>query len=303
MGTPLFGKEILATLVENGYHVVGVVTQPDKLVGRKQVLTYSEVKNYALEHDLKVLQPVKIRREYQEVIDLKADLIVTCAYGQIIPDELLNSPALGCINVHASLLPKLRGGAPIQHAIIDGYDQTGVTIMEMASKMDAGDIISQVTVPIEPEDSYGSLHDKLIPAACQLLLETLPSVIEQNYQPIRQNEEEVTYGFNISKEDEHLDLSRGYNGVYDQIRGLSPEPCCYGIIQGKKVKFHQVHTSDITVDKEDGTMVIPAKGQLGICVQKHLIMIDQLQLEGKSVMSARDFCNGAGRNWDGEICQ
>ncbi len=301
MGTPVFGKEILRCLVENEYNVVGVVCQPDKLVGRKQILTFPEVKQYALEQNLEVFQPVKIRNDYQTVLDWQPDLIVTCAYGQIIPTALLEAPALGCINVHASLLPKLRGGAPIQHSIIDGLDKTGVTIMEMAKKMDAGDIISQGEIEIDDSDNYGRLHDKLIPLAWQLLLDTLPSIMDKSYQAIAQNEEEVTFGYNISKEEEHLDLTRGYRGVYNQIRGLSPNPCCYGIVNGKKVKFVEVGLTEQTADEEDGTIIFVGK-ELGLVVEKQVILIHKLQLEGKSVMSSKDFRNGSGRNWDGVVC-
>ncbi|MBQ1522140.1 MAG: methionyl-tRNA formyltransferase, partial [Erysipelotrichaceae bacterium] len=184
MGTPEFGGAILRELLEEGRNVVGVVCQPDKLVGRKQILTFPPVKNIALEAGLPVVQPIKIRNDYQGVIDLEPDLIVTCAYGQIIPTALLEYPKLGCINVHTSLLPKLRGGAPIQHAIIDGYDVTGVTVMEMSARMDAGNIISQQTCPIEITDTYGSLHDRLMVIARELLRNTIDSVIDGSYQSI-----------------------------------------------------------------------------------------------------------------------
>ncbi|MBQ6654971.1 MAG: methionyl-tRNA formyltransferase [Erysipelotrichaceae bacterium] len=301
MGTPVFGREILRTLVENGYNVVGAVTQPDKLTGRKQTVTFSEVKQYALEKGIEVLQPVKIRREYQPVLDLNPDLIVTCAYGQIIPDELLNAPPSGCINVHASLLPKLRGGAPIQHAIIDGYEKTGITIMEMASRMDAGAIISQCEVEIGEEEHYGSLHDRLIIAAQQLLLDTMDSVLDHSYVAVEQNEEEVTYGYNISREEERIDFTGSYQQVFDQIRGLSPQPCAYTTIAGKKVKICSVRKSDFTCDRENGTIVFIEKS-LGVVVDKRIIIIDTLQPEGKALMSCRDCRNGAGRNWDGETC-
>ncbi|MBO4537457.1 MAG: methionyl-tRNA formyltransferase [Erysipelotrichaceae bacterium] len=301
MGTPVFGREILRALVENGYNVVGVVTQPDKLTGRKQTVTFSEVKQYALEKGIAVLQPVKIRHEYHEVIDLKPDLIITCAYGQIIPDELLAAPPLGCINVHASLLPKLRGGAPIQHAIIDGYEKTGITIMEMASRMDAGAIISQCEVEIGEQEHYGSLHDRLITAAQKLLLDTMDSVLNHSYVPIEQNEDEVTYGYNISREEERIDFTRNYQQVFDQIRGLSPQPCAYTVIAGKKVKICSVRKSDLTCERENGTIVFFEKG-LGLVVDHRIIVIDTLQPEGKAVMSCKDCRNGAGRNWDGEVC-
>ncbi|MBQ1877295.1 MAG: methionyl-tRNA formyltransferase [Erysipelotrichaceae bacterium] len=303
MGTPEFGRAILETLInEDDLEVIAAVTQPDKLVGRKQQIVYSPVKQFALENGISVLQPIRIRSEYQEILDLQPDLIVTCAYGQIIPEELLNCPPLGCVNVHASLLPALRGGAPIQHAIIDGYEETGITIMEMDKKMDAGAIISQQNCPIEETDTYGSLHDRLITIATQLLHETLPAVINRTYQPIPQDEEKVTLGFNIRKEEEHIDLNRGYQGVYDQIRGLIPAPCGYLIVQGKKLKIWEVRKGESAADMVTGT-IIAEKKQLGLVVDERILWIDSLQPEGKSRMNAADYLNGAGRGINGMIAE
>ena len=300
MGTPIFGKEILRCLVENDYNVIAAVSQPDKKVGRKQIITSCPVKQYAIEHNIKVIQPIRIREDYQSVLDLEPDLIVTCAYGQIIPDQILKAPRLGCINVHASLLPKLRGGAPIQRSIMNGYEKTGITIMEMVSRMDAGDIISQKEIAIDIEDSYSSLHDRLIEVATSLLLDTLPSIIAESYTTVNQNEAEVTYGFNISKAEEHLDLTKSYLQVYNQIRGLSDDPCCYGIVAGKKVKLHTVRMTDIYHKRENGTIVFEDKG-LGIIIDNRLLLIEKLQLEGKTLCQAADVRNGAARNWEGKV--
>ena len=171
MGTPDFAVNVLQGLIDN-YEVVGVVTQPDRQVGRKQELVFSPIKKLALNYNIPVLQPEKIRVDYKEVLDLKPDIIITCAYGQIIPKEILDYPKLGCINVHASLLPKLRGGAPIHKAIIDGYKETGITIMYMDVKMDNGDIISQSKTDILDTDNLESLHDRLSIMGRDLLLET-----------------------------------------------------------------------------------------------------------------------------------
>ncbi|MGL4738043.1 MAG: methionyl-tRNA formyltransferase, partial [Cellulosilyticaceae bacterium] len=201
MGTPDFSVNVLSSLIAYT-QVIGVVTKPDQLVGRKQVLTEPAVKKVALENHIKVIQPTKIREEYQRVLDLEPDVIITCAYGQFLPKEILEYPKYGCINVHASLLPKLRGGAPIHRAIIDGYTTTGITIMHMGLKMDNGDIISQRSIPIEINDNVGSLHDKLSQLGAELLIETLPSIVNGQANRIVQNEEEVTFGYNISREDE-----------------------------------------------------------------------------------------------------
>ena len=298
MGTPTFGREILKCLHQNGYDVVLAVCQPDKYVGRKHVLTSCEVKQYCIENNIEVFQPVKIREDYTRVLQVNPDLIVTCAYGQIIPKIILEK--CKCINVHASLLPKLRGGAPIQHAIIDGYSTTGITIMEMSNKMDAGDIISQSSIDIDINDTYSSLHDKLIKVATKLLLDTIGSVIDNSYVAIKQNENEVTFGYNILPQQEHIDFNKSYMQVYNQIRGLADVPYAYGIVEGKKVKLCQVSTSDIVSENVNGTIVFVSKG-LGVVVDNRVIVIEKLQLEGKNITSAKDFRNGVARNWQGVV--
>ena len=298
MGTPTFGREILKCLHQNGYDVVLAVCQPDKYVGRKHVLTSCEVKQYCIENNIEVFQPVKIREDYSRVLQVNPDLIVTCAYGQIIPKIILDK--CKCINVHASLLPKLRGGAPIQHAIIDGYSTTGITIMEMSNKMDAGDIISQSSIDIDIKDTYSSLHDKLITVATRLLLDTIGSVIDNSYVAIKQNENEVTFGYNILPQQEHIDFNKSYMQVYNQIRGLADVPYAYGIVEGKKVKLCQVSTSDIVSENVNGTIVFVSKG-LGVVVDNRVIVIEKLQLEGKNITSAKDFRNGVARNWQGVV--
>ena len=298
MGTPTFGREILKCLHQNGYDVVLAVCQPDKYVGRKHVLTGCEVKQYCIENNIEVFQPVKIREDYSRVLQVNPDLIVTCAYGLIIPKIILEK--CKCINVHASLLPKLRGGAPIQHAIIDGYSTTGITIMEMSNKMDAGDIISQSSIDIDINDTYSSLHDKLITVATRLLLDTIGSVIDNSYVAIKQNENEVTFGYNILPQQEHIDFNKSYMQVYNQIRGLADVPYAYGIVEGKKVKLCQVSTSDIVSENVNGTIVFVSKG-LGVVVDNRVIVIEKLQLEGKNITSAKDFRNGVARNWQGVV--
>ena len=178
MGTPEFAVPVLEGLIENT-NVIMVVTQPDKEVGRHHELQATPIKKVALEHNIPVYQPTKVRQEYDPIINAGADIIITCAYGQIIPEIILNTPRLGCINVHASLLPRLRGGAPIHHAIIDGYTKTGITIMYMNTKMDQGDIISQREIPILDTDTTESLHDKLSVLGRDLLLDVLPSIFDK----------------------------------------------------------------------------------------------------------------------------
>ena len=302
MGTPEFGCAILQELIDEGRNVVGVVCQPDKLVGRKQILTFPAAKNLAFEHDIPVLQPVKIRTDYEDVLALKPDLIVTCAYGQFIPNAVLEYPALGCINVHTSLLPKLRGGAPIQHAIIDGYEKTGVTVMEMSSRMDAGAIIAQRECDIDIKDTYGSLHDRPKPVAASLLRDTIDSVINKTYKAIPQDEDKVTFGLNITKEEEKIDFARGYMGVYNQIRGLIPTPCAYFCVDGKKVKIWGIELSDETSDQETGYLYYSGN-KLAVVIENRVLLVNELQLEGKQKMGIREFRNGAGRNWEGKTAR
>ena len=197
MGTPEFSVPVLQALIEN-YKVKAIVTQPDKINGRNNKITFSPVKQVGIDNTILVLQPANIKEEYEEILALEPDLIVTCAYGQIIPRELLNYPRLGCINVHASLLPKLRGGAPINRAIMEGYTKTGITIMYMNTGMDAGDIITQEEVEILDTDTYTSLHDKLKILGRDLLIKTLPSIIDGTNTRTKQDESQVTImsGFN-----------------------------------------------------------------------------------------------------------
>lgn len=291
MGTPEFSVPILESLIEH-YEVVGVVTQPDKEVGRKHVLTPSPVKETALKHRIPVFQPMKMKEDYQTIVDWQPDLIVTCAYGQMIPDAILQLPPLGCINVHASLLPKLRGGAPIQKAIIDGYEETGITIMEMVSKMDAGAIIRQSKTKILEEDTYETLHDRLSFMGRDLLLETLPSIITKSYTKIEQDESEVTFAYNIKREEEHLDVSKTRQEVYNQIRGLYPVPGCYVFLDDKMMKIYKAKISQETHDGNLGEIVAVSKEDFSVRVQDGEICVTEIQLEGKKRTLVKDYFHG-----------
>ena len=292
MGTPEFAVPILKLLIDE-YDVVGVVTQPDRMVGRKRIITPPPVKELALEHNIKVFQPRKIKEDYQEILALAPDLIVTCAYGQILPEEILHFPKYGCINVHASLLPKLRGGAPIHHAIIDGYKETGITIMYMSKKMDQGDILTQVKTPILDDDTLGSLQYKLSEMAKDLLKSTIPLLIEDKIIPLKQNEEEVTYGYNISREEERIDFTKSIEEVDRQVRGLNPVPGAYTTLNGKILKIYDVRFGDrYYPNTEDGTIVdFHHDGFSVVCGKKELVITD-MALEGKRRCAAKDFLNG-----------
>lgn len=292
MGTPEFAVPIVK-LLNDSYEVVGVVTQPDKMVGRKKIMTPPPVKVVSEELGLKVFQPRHIKEEYQPILDLKPDLIVTCAYGQILPEEILNYPKYGCINVHASLLPKLRGGAPIHHAIIDGYKETGITIMYMSKKMDQGDILTQVKTEIRDDDTLGTLQYKLSEMAKDLLKATIPLLIDKKIVPLKQNEEEATYGYNISREEEKIDFNKTCEEVDRQVRGLNPVPACYTTLDGKRLKVYDVRFGDkYYPNTENGTIVnFHHDGFSVVCGGKELVITD-LAIEGKRRCAAKDFLNG-----------
>lgn len=295
MGTPEFAVPIVKLLNDN-YEVVGVVTQPDKMVGRKKIMTPPPVKVVSEELGLKVFQPRHIKEEYQPILDLKPDLIVTCAYGQILPEEILNYPKYGCINVHASLLPKLRGGAPIHHAIIDGYKETGITIMYMSKKMDQGDILTQVKTEIRDNDTLGTLQYKLSEMAKDLLKATIPLLIDKKIVPLKQKEEEATYGYNISREEEKIDFNKTCEEVDRQVRGLNPVPACYTTLDGKRLKVYDVRFGDkYYPNTENGTIVdFHHDGFSVVCGGKELVITD-LALEGKRRCAAKDFLNGVSK--------
>ena len=296
MGTPEFSVPVLEGLIES-YQVVGVVTQPDKEVGRKKEIRFSPVKEVAIKNQIPVFQPQNIKKEYQEILNLKPDLIVTCAYGQIIPKVLLDFPKYHSINVHASLLPKLRGGAPIHKAIINNYLRTGITIMYMVEKMDAGDIIAQRETIIEKEDTTGTLHDRLSVMGKELLLETIPNLIQGKIKPIPQNEEEVTYAWNITRKEEKIDFTKSTLDIYNQIRGLSPFPGAYAILDSKIVKIYASRiSSSFFTTRRDGEIGKIYEDGIGVSTKDGEIIITELQFEGKKKMKVKDFLHGC----DGE---
>lgn len=300
MGTPEFSVPILTMLHEEGHTIAAVVTQPDRPVGRKRILTPPPVKQEALRLGLPIIQPEKLKgsAELEEIIALQPDLIVTAAFGQILPKELLESPRLGCINVHASLLPKYRGGAPIHQSIIDGESKTGVTIMYMVEKLDAGDIISQVTVPISETDHTGSMFQALSVAGTKLLKETLPSILNETNERIVQDESLVTFARNISREQERIDWSKGGKAIYDQIRGLHPWPVAYTVFQGENVKVWWGEKVTSTTEAEPGTIIKIEQDRLIVKTgDQTAIAITDLQPAGKKRMMADVFIRGIGSKW------
>lgn len=291
MGTPDFSVPVLEGLIKET-NVILVVTQPDKKVGRKGILTASPVKQLATLNNIKVLQPEKIRNEYEEIIALKPDMIITCAYGQIIPKAILDCPKYGCINVHASLLPKLRGGAPIHHAIIDGYSKTGITIMYMDEKMDSGDIITQEEIIISDSDTTETLHDKLSLIGKNLLLKTIPNIINQTITRTKQDEDEVTFGFNINKEDEIINFSKTTREVFNQVRGLNSWPVGYTMFDGKRMKIYETEISKTNSNLSPGQITAIYEDGIGVKTLDGEIILKTIQLEGKNKMPVKLFLNG-----------
>ena len=291
MGTPEFSVEPLKKLNEN-YNVLAVVTQPDKEVGRKKEIKYSKVKEFAIKNNIKIFQPVKIKQEYEDILKLNPDIIITCAYGQIIPKEILDYPKYGCINIHASLLPKFRGGAPIHRAIINGEEKTGITIMYMDEKMDSGDIIAQEELFINDEDNVGTLFSKLSILGSDLIIKVLPHIIDGSVNRLKQNEDEVTYAYNISRDDEKIDFNKTTREIFNQIRGLSPIPGAYTSLDGKKVK---IYSSKIGSDKRNGKIgeiINIYSDSIGVKTKDGELLITSIQFEGKQKMNVKDYLNG-----------
>ena len=300
MGTPDIAVSMLKQILADGYDVIGVVTQPDKKAGRKQELKMSEVKQCALQHNIPVYQPVRIKDDYKDLMMLGADLIVTCAYGQFIPSELLEAPTYGSINVHASLLPKLRGGAPIHKAIIYGEKETGMSIMRMVKAMDAGAVMAQCKVRIEETDTAGSLYDKLAEAGAKLLSESIVHIKEWKAVFVEQQEEKATFAYTISKEEEFISFDRDISKVYDHIRGLIPFPVGHGIINNKKVKFHKVRKVEKAIYSKPGEVLGLLDGGFAIAAVNGYVLIDEIQMEGKAKTDAKAFFNGAGKQLVGQ---
>lgn len=292
MGTPEFSVPVLEGLIEN-YKVRAIVTQPDRPIGRHGEMSASPIKRVGMKNTILVLQPEKIKEHIEEITSLEPDLIVTCAYGQILPKEILDCPRLGCINVHASLLPKLRGGAPIHRAIMNGYKKTGITIMYMGIGMDDGDIITQEAIDIDINDTAETLHDKLSILGRNLLLKTLPSIINGTCERTKQDSSLVTYGFNIKREDERIDFSKTKREIYNKVRGLNSWPGAYCLYEGKILKIWQCREGETyRPDLFDGQVTAIYPDGFGVKVSNGEIIFTMVQPEGKKKMTAIDFLNG-----------
>ena len=296
MGTPEFGATILSELVKK-HNVVLVVTQPDKMVGRKREIEFSAVKKKALELNIPVFQPIKIRQEYQYIIDnYEFDLIVTAAYGQIVGTKLLNYPKYKSINVHGSLLPQYRGGAPIQRSIINGDKETGITIMYMAKEMDSGDILAQKSIPILDTDNSDSMFLKLADLGASMINETIENLVFNNINPTPQNIDEVTFAYNINHEEELIDFNKTNKQVFNLIRGLSTNPGAYFKVGNFTIKVYESEINNNKTSLEPSTICEVTKDSFSVaCKDGTIITFKNIKPEGKGIMSVKDFMNGKGR--------
>ena len=295
MGTPKFAVPVLEMLIEN-YGVDLGGRRIIKKVGRKKVLTPPPVKVVALENNIKVLQPEKISTDeetYNTLKELNPDIIITAAYGQLVPEKILEIPKHKCINVHGSLLPKLRGGAPIQYSILEDHGKTGITIMYMVKKLDAGDMLSKVEVDILDSDNYETLHDKLSIAGRDLLNETLPKIFSGDINPEKQDDKEATFARNILREDEKIDWNTSARDVFNKVRALDPTPGAFTYLESNVLKIWS--SEEVKQDFESnfdkvGTIIKQDKKHIYIlCGNKTVLKVNELQVSGKKRMPVVNF--------------
>ncbi|WLV25715.1 methionyl-tRNA formyltransferase [Aciduricibacillus chroicocephali] len=294
MGTPDFSVPVLQALANSDYEVVLAVTQPDRPKGRKKVLTPPPVKTAAEELGIAVFQPERLKEDWEPIREVEPDLIVTAAYGQLLPKELLDLPDYGCVNVHASLLPELRGGAPIHYAILQGKKETGITIMYMAEKLDAGDIISQQSLVIERNDDVGTLHEKLSEIGAKLLLNTLPKLFEGNVEAIPQDESKATFASNIKRSEEKIDWTRTAEEIFNQVRGLRPWPVAFTACEGQNIKIWAVEPIQTSNSGKPGEITSVENGTVTVaCGDNQAVNLIEIQPAGKKRMNTDDYLKGS----------
>ena len=296
MGTPQFAVPVLQGLLDQPeYNVQAVLTQPDHRVGRKHVLTPSPVKQLAVDNNIKVLQPAKLNKspEMDEIIALQPDLLITAAYGQFLPSKLLAAAKIAAVNVHGSLLPKYRGGAPVQYSIINGDAETGISIMYMVKQMDAGDVLAQRAIPIEKDDDNGTMFDKLSILGRDLLLETLPKLVDGTATATPQDESQVVFSPNISTAQERIDYRLPADQIDNKVRGLRPAPLGNMVIDGLRTKIYDVTPLDEKTNLQPGQVVRATKHQLVLAAgDGTTYQINRLKPAGKQAMDITAYLNG-----------
>ena len=293
MGTPSISSKVLEGLINNNFNIVALVTNEDKAVGRKKILEPTPCKKVALERGIKVFQPHRIKDDYSFLKEIDFDLILTMAYGQIVPKGVLECPKIGCLNLHGSILPKYRGAAPIQRAIMNGDKTTGITLMEMVEKMDAGRMYDKEEVIIEDNDNYSSICDKLSLASIKVATRSILDYANGELPGIEQDESEVTFANKIKPEDEHLPIQElNCKQFNDYGRGLSLTPGAYSFIDNLKFKIFASHTFSKEIKGEVGQIVLMKKG-VYVQLKDGIVLLDKVQLEGKKEMDGLSFSNGS----------
>lgn len=295
MGTPDFAVPTLEALAAAGHEVIAAITQPDKPKGRGKAVLMPPVKEKALSLGIPVYQPVKIRKDEEFIGQLKAmepDAIVVVAFGQILPKEVLDIPKLGCVNVHASLLPRYRGAAPVQWVVIDGEKETGITTMMMDEGLDTGDMLERVVIPIDPKETGGSLHDKLSQAGGKLIISTLQKLENQTIIRTPQTDENTCYAQMLRKSLGDIDWTADAAAIERLIRGLNPWPSAYTMWNGKTLKLWAADVSDEEYEGTPGEVVLVTKNSILVKTGKGTLSLAELQLEGKKRMDAAAFLRG-----------
>ena len=290
MGSSDISIKPLKLLIEN-FNVIAVVTNKDALVGRKKILTPTPVKTFAVENNILVLTPSNIRKEYDDILRLDPDIIVTCSYGQIIPKEIIDFPKYGCINIHASLLPKYRGGAPIQRAIMNDEKYTGITIMYMDEHMDTGDIISMEKIKIEDSDNLQTITDKLSILGSKLIIKDINDIINNKVVREKQNDSDATFAPIIKKEDELIDFNKTSREIFNQIRAINPNPGAYFKLDNKIIKVYESSIIDKKSSKP-GIITNISKAGIEIDCKDKKILITKIKPEGKKIMLVKEYING-----------
>lgn len=302
MGTPQIAATVLQGLIDAGKNVVLVVSQPDKKIGRKQRIEFPPVKQVAVDAGIEVFQPIRVKEDYQAIIDAKANIIITCAYGQIVPQAVLDAPTFGCVNLHGSLLPKYRGGAPIQRAIWNGDKVSGMSLMRMVPKMDAGGVFATKEIEITDDMNSTTLFELMGLAAKDLILEKFDEVCSKDAVFVEQDESKVVYSPVITKAEEHIDFTQDDAHICNQIRALSETPGAYVIVKNKKLKLLKAsYKKEENVSFKEIIGMVDGKYAIGL--HEGLLLVEQCQMEGKPSMKAKDFYNGQGRNLVGQIVE
>ncbi|NLP34260.1 MAG: methionyl-tRNA formyltransferase [Clostridiales bacterium] len=294
MGTPDFAACILKKLLESDHEILGVVTQPDKQKGRGKAMSFPPVKEVAIENRLSIYQPFKVKDpEFVQLIrELEPEAIVVAAFGQILPKELLEIPTYGCINVHASLLPKYRGAAPIQYSIINGEEETGITIMHMDVGLDTGDMILQAKTSISPDETGGSLHDKLADLGAELIIEALDKIKAGTAERVPQDDSKASYVKVLSKDMGNIDFTQSAVQIERLIRGLNPWPSAFTYLDGKTLKFWKASVEPAVSEAKPGTIIEVRKDAIVVMTGKDALVIHELQLQGKKRMPTDAFLRG-----------